>query len=169
VVDTLNALVTYFVNLCLLRATPQQLPGSSALFGVVFVIYALVGTVMMTVSGLEPVPALVVSLFALMLMLGALRVGLLLYGHPGRFDQSATAVMGSDSLMTLLVLPLMDSGGEMGGGSALLLLGLVMWSVVILGHILRHTFDLTRGQGFAVAALYWFASQYLITFLFPIS
>jgi hypothetical protein len=165
----LNALFTYFVNLCLLRATPQQLPGSNALFGLLFVINALVGTVMMAISGLELIPALTVSLFELVFMLGVLRVALMLYGHPGRYGQSASAIMGSSALVNLMALPLVGIGGQADEGGAMLLLGLIVWSVVVLGHILRHTFDMTPGQGFAVAALYWFVSYFLIVSLFPIN
>jgi hypothetical protein len=167
----LNALFNYFVNLCLLRAAPQDLPSSSPLLGVVFVINALIGTLLMATTELGPGLALVESLFELALMLGVLRTALFLRGHPARFNQGATAVMGSSILMSLLALPLLAggvaSGGENGGG-VMLLLGLVVWSVVILGHILRHTFDLTPGQGVAVAALYSFASYQLTTSLFSI-
>ena len=167
----MNALFNYFVNLCLLRAAPQDLPSSSALLGVLFVINALIGTLLMATTELGPGLALVESVFELGLMLGVLRAALFLRGHPARFNQGATAVMGSSILMSLLALPLLAggvaSGGENGGG-VMLLLGLVVWSVVILGHILRHTFDLTPGQGVAVAALYSFASYQLTTSLFSI-
>lgn len=167
----MNALFNYFVNLCLLRAAPQDLPSSSALLGVVFVINALIGTLLMASTELGPGLALVESLFELVLMLGVLRITLFLRGHPARFNQGATAIMGSSILMSLLALPLLTgvaSDGSEDGGSVMLLLGLVVWSVVILGHILRHTFDLTPGQGVAVAALYSFASYQLTTSLFSI-
>lgn len=168
----MNALFNYFVNLCLLRAAPQDLPGSSALLGVVFVIDALMGTLLMATTKLGPGLALVESVFELGLMLGALRIALFLSGHPARFNQSATAIMGSGILISLLALPLLAggavSGGEVDAGSVMLLLGMVVWSVVILGHILRHTFDLTPGLGVAVAALYSLASYQLTTSLFSI-
>ena len=168
----MNALFNYFVNLCLLRAAPQDLPSSSALLGVVFVINALIGTLLMATTELGPGLALVESVFELGLMLGVLRIALFLRGHPARFNQSATAVMGSSILMSLLALPLLAGGVASGGGTdaggVMLLLGMVVWSVVILGHILRYTFDLTPGQGVAVAALYSFASYQLTTSLFSI-
>ena len=76
--------------------------------------------------------------------------------------------MGVGVLMSLLALPLLTSGGELQEGAVLLLLGLMIWSVVVMGHILRHTFDLTMGQGVALAALYSFASYQLTTTLFPV-
>ncbi len=169
----MSALFNYFVNLCLLRAAPQDLPGSSALLGVIFVINASIGTLLMATTKLGPGLALVESVFELGLMLGVLRIALFLRGHPDRFNQSATAVMGSGILMSLLALPLLAggvaSGGEVGEGGVMLLLGMVVWSVVILGHILRHTFDLTPGQGVAVAAFYSLASYQLTTSLFALS
>jgi len=167
-VNALNALVTYFVNLCLLRATPQQLPDSGALFGVVLVFNALVGTLLMSTTALGFGGGLAESLFELLLMLGALHIALKMYGHPGRFSQSATAIMGSGALMSLLALPLLSGGAPLDDGAILLLLGLMVWSVVIMGHILRHTFDLTKGQGVVVAALYFFASYHVTTSLFGI-
>lgn len=168
----MNALFTYFVNLCLLRATPQDLPSSSALFVVVLAVNALVDAALMATTELGPALGLAESLFELALMLGALRIFLWLYGHPNRFGQSATAAMGSSAVMSLLALPLLAggvaSGSEADEGGIMLLLGLMVWSVVILGHILRHTFELTLGQGIAVAALYSFASYQVTTSLFSV-
>ena len=163
----MNALFTYFVNLCLLRATPQQLPDSRALFGVVLVFNALVGTMLMSTTELGLGLSLAESLFELLLLLGALRIALQLYGHPGRFGQSATAIMGGSALMSLLALPLL-AGGKVEEGAVMLLLGLMVWSVVVMGHILRHTFDLSMGQGVAIAALYSFASYHVTTSLLAI-
>ena len=54
----------------------------------------------------------------------------------------------------------------MGG---ILLLVLVVWSIVVLGHILRHAFELTLAQGSVVALLYTVLSFQLIASVFPVS
>jgi hypothetical protein len=160
----LNALLNYFVNLCLLRAAPQELPASEALLGIVFAVNLAVSTLLMLGSELTAGLALLESLVELGLMLAVLRTALSLVGHPGRFQQAATAIMGSSALMALLALPLIGSGGA--GPAGLLLLALVIWSVIVLGHIVRHTFDLALGQGVVISLLYTIGSYTLISSLF---
>ncbi len=166
----LNALINYFVDLCLLRRAPQDLPASNALFSVLFVANVLVGALLVVGEKLGPALALAESLAEVLLMLVVLRLGLGWRAHPGRFLQSAGAVMGSSTLLGLVALPLLGLGGPGGGGLAggLLLLVLVFWSLVVLGHILRHAFELTLGQGVIVALFYTLLSFQLIALFFPV-
>lgn len=163
----MNALLTYFVNLCLLRAGPEDLPASGALFWVVFAVNLAIGALLMLGSELTAGLALVESLAEIGLMLAVLQTALVLVGHSGRFQQSATAIMGSSAFMALLALPLIGTGGA--GLAGLLLLGLVIWSVFVLGHILRHTFELSLSQGVAIGVLYTMGSYILINSLFALN
>lgn len=171
-ITVLNALLNYFVDLCLLRAAPQDAPGSSALLGVALVVNVLVGLLLIVTARPAPLPALVESLLEVLLMLAVLRAALSLTGRLGRFLQSATAILGSSALLGLASLPLVGwtSGADSGVAelSGLLLLLLVVWSLVVLGHILRHTFNLSLGRGVLLGVLYTFVSYGLIITLFPL-
>jgi hypothetical protein len=155
----LQALVHYFIELCLLRRAPQDLPASVALLKILVLVYLGVGVLVGAATGQGLAEALAQTLVDATLLLGLLYAGLRWLGHLPRFLQSASALLGSGALLNLLVLaPLgMASGGddsELTGFAALLFLALLAWSLVVTGHILRHTLELTLVQGALIAVAY---------------
>ncbi len=82
-------------------------------------------------------------------------------GRAERFVQTATAVFGTDAIITLLALPIaltmtpeprtVMTMGDLG----LLVMGI--WNIAILGHILRHALSVTMGIGVLVALGYTLA------------
>jgi hypothetical protein len=103
----------------------------------------------------------------LALLYGALR----LLDRLARFQQTATALLGSGALlgfMAVVPLSLLPRGGEgePPGAAVLLFLGLIVWSILVTGHIVRHTFDLRLGQGVGIAVIYNFFAYSLVGGLF---
>jgi hypothetical protein len=165
----LKALLNYFVDLCLLRSSPQDLSASSFLLGVTLGLNLLIGVVLTVDVRIGLITAFMESLFEVALLLGVLYVGLKLHGSPARFTQAATALMGSGFLISLLALPLVSwSQHSESGEAGLLLLVLIVWSMVVMGHILRHTFDTRFGLGLGMAVLYTLISWNLTLMLFPV-
>ncbi len=167
----MQALIHYFIELCLLRRTPQELPASFALVKLLLVIYLAVGAGVGASAGQGLGEALVQSLVEAALLLWLLYAGLRWLGRLPRFAQSASALLGSGALLSLLVLvPLgMASGeadSELTGVAALLFLALLAWSLVITGHILRHTLDLPLVQGALIAIVYNLLAYTLLGVLF---
>lgn len=164
-------LLNFFVDLCLLRVPPQTVPASEVLLRLTFVTNVLVGFLLMVGNPLSPGLALLESLLEVGLSLLALRVGLTLMRHPARFIQTATGLMGSSTLLGLAALPALQLGrgdGEVAALGALLVLLLAAWSLVVLGHILRHAFQIQLSQGIAIGAIYTVLSYLLVTSLFPL-
>ena len=165
----LKPLFNFFVDLCLLRAAPQDLGASSALLGLTMLLNLLLGVVMMANAQIGLLLAFMESLFELILMLSVLYIGLRLHGNPVRFTQTATALMGSSFLIGLLALPLVGWSQHTESSEAgLLLLALIIWSLVVMGHILRHSFDTRFGLGFGIAVFYTLVSWNLSLMLFPV-
>lgn len=167
----MKALVYYFIELCLLRKGPQDLPASMTLLQVLSLIYLGVGVLVGAATGQGLGVALLQTLVDLAFLLGLLYVGLRLRGRLPRLVQAASALVGSGALLSLLVLvPLgMASGGEdaeMTGFAALLFLALLAWSIVVTGHILRHTLDLPLVQGALIAVAYNLLAYSLLGALF---
>lgn len=168
----MNRLLNYFVDLCLLRAAPQDLPASSVLLRLALLANVLVGTLVVVGSRMGPLLALGESLFEVLLLLLVLHAALRWQARLARFPQTVTAILGSGALISLLVLPLLGFGAEQGelaelGG--LLLLVLVVWSAVVLGHILRHAFDLPFSQAVTIGILYTLMSYILVGAVFPMA
>jgi hypothetical protein len=152
-----QALIRFFFELCLLRRAPQDLPASRPLVWTLVGAELLVGLLVGLAAGLHPATSLAQGLAELALTLGALYLALLLVRHPGRFDQAASALLGTGALLGLFaVLPLaMDATGseetDAAALGAVLLLALLVWSIAVTGHILRHTFGIGLAQGAAIA------------------
>lgn len=153
----MQALIQFFIELCVLRRAPQDLPASDALLALTIAANLLVGLLVGSTADLPLGTSLMHGLLEIALTLGALYLALGITRHPARFTQSATALLGSGAVVGLVaVIPMtMNATGsnetDTATLGAILLLGLIVWSVVVTGHILRHTFAITLGQGSAIA------------------
>jgi hypothetical protein len=170
----LPALVYFFIDLCLLRRKPQDLPASSALFGIVLAVSVVGGLLMSVTAGGSLWAGLGQTLLDLLLMLGALQLALKVLDKQARYLQTATALVGADAVIGLVaLLPMslarpMAAGAEIGDDMLLagvLFLALVAWSVLVVGHILRHAFDLTLAQGVVIAIAFDVFSYVVISTL----
>jgi len=158
--SALLALVYFFIDLCLLRRKPQELPASPALFGLVLAVAVLGGSLLSVTAGASLMSGLGQTLLDLLLMLGVLHVALKALKKDARYLQTATALVGADAVVGFVaLLPVslarpVAEGADPGGDmllAGLLFLALVAWSVLVVGHILRHAFDLTLAQGVVIA------------------
>ena len=166
------ALIRFFVELCLLRRAPQDLPASPLLFRLAFAADLGAGLLVGLMSRQPFLTDLIQSLTEIALQLGVLYGALRLTGHPGRFLQAATALLGASVLVGIVVLaPLSLNPGDSGAsgtaafGSFVLLL-VVVWNLVITGHIIRHTFGIGLGAGIAAALGFELIAITLISALF---
>lgn len=151
------AIVHYFVELCLLRRNPQDLPASNGLAALVIGVGLLGGLLLSITAGGSLFSGLVQTALDFGLMLGVLYLAMRALDKTPRFLQTATALVGADTLIGLLALvPVGLLGPELEESPMLMLAGLmflalVVWSVIIAGHILRHAFEIRLGQGVAIA------------------
>ncbi len=167
----MNALIRIFIDICLLRAGPQQLPHSTALMWLSVAAYATVGVV----SGLSYFGdwrALGASLLDTLLLAATLQLVLGIGGHRERLTKALTAVTGSWALIGLLALPLLfavnrAAEGE-GGGALLGLLVLLGWSLAVLGHVLRHALEISLMAALGISVAYFLISQILVQAVFPL-
>jgi len=169
----LQALIYFFVELCLLRKGPQELPASSALLGLALGADLAVGVVIGLAAGVSAGIGLTRGAVEIALMLMLLYLALHFTRRLPRFTQTATALLGAGALIGLAAaLPVaMLPAGEAEPPSALavlLFLGLIAWSVLVAGHILRHTFGLTLGQGAVIALAFDLLAYNLTGALFSV-
>mgnify|MGYP006423219519 CR=1 FL=1 len=150
-------IINFFIELALLRRAPQELPASRVLFSLLLVVGLGAELLLALTAAIGFGNGLLQSLLNLTLMLGALWVALSLFERRERFLQTATALIGVDSLITLLALlpvglarPVNAESGLLALAGLLFLL-LLVWSITAAGHILRHAFELTLLQGVAIA------------------
>ncbi|MFZ1538046.1 MAG: hypothetical protein WAT23_11770 [Chromatiaceae bacterium] len=168
----MSILIRFFVELCLLRRGPQDLPGSSALLGLALVVHLVSAVLIGLAAGLTAPVSIGQGLADALLTLGLLVLALRVMDRQPRFLQLATALFGAGALLGLLALvPLgLVAGAESRGETSLAglpLLVLLFWSLLVTGHILRHGFDLRLGQGLLIAVAYNLLASALVNGLFP--
>ncbi|MBK5967669.1 MULTISPECIES: hypothetical protein [Thiorhodovibrio] len=154
------AIVHFFVDICLLRRAPQDLPASQLVLGLV-IGASLLGSMLlaMTAGEMALIGLLQGALdtgFLLVLLYGILR----LVDKPTRFLQTGTALIGADTLIGLFALFPLSLAGSVDETSpvrvlaAMVFLMLVVWGVTATAHILRHAFEIRLSQGVFLAIAY---------------
>ncbi len=167
----MKLLLKCFYDICLLRAGPQDLPASTFLMVLVLFAYVLAG-VMLSSLQMDWWQALLL-LAADVGLLGGLAYLILWVRQLGaRFVQVFTALLGTGTFFEILALPLLywqreamaafQNGTDEGSGtvfiSAFVLWLVLFWSLVVIGHILRHALSTNMPVGMALAVLYMFIS-----------
>lgn len=163
-----------FARILMMRAPPQALPASPALFWITFSLLFL----LTLGKGALVYPALknlVFNVVDLGLLLGFLYALLALFRRQGRFLQAATAVCGVYVLFYLLDFPAywlvvseaLPPAHAVFNLAMIFIYLLMFYSVMVLGHILRHALDSTLVTGVLIALAYYVANIFLMVSLFP--
>jgi hypothetical protein len=169
-------LFNLFLDICLLRKGPQDLPASQELLKLCLIAYAGSGLLNLwlglgdTGSGM----ALLLTMVDVSLLMGLSYAVLQLMGLLERYVQTLTALAGTGTLLQLIVLPLgLWYQRELAGGDgaadlpAMLWLLLLIWSIVITAHILRHALSVSFGTGTLYALGYLMMSWTVADLLLP--
>jgi hypothetical protein len=165
-------LVRLFAAICLLRAAPQDLPASRMLLGVALGLYLLFAW-LLAIPAYGQARAMPLALLDAALLIAFIQTVLYLRSRGARILQTLTAMAGSGSLLGLLALPLVLWGqpsqaeGQVGGLLLYLWLLLLVWNLLVAGHILRHALSTSLGIGVGVALLYALFSMQCVNWLFP--
>lgn len=159
------------LDICMLRAGPQDLPASRPLMNLLFATYIVVGVLAGRLLGPIEI-ALLESVF------DAAVVGLVLYGALNwrglamRFVQTYSAVLGCGVVINVLALPVIYSiaSAQASGASsptlALTWLAMLGWDLAVFAHILRHAFNIGFGRGLLFSVVYFLLYYQLASRLF---
>jgi hypothetical protein len=166
-------LLQLFMDICLLRGKPQDLPPSRFLFGLALGASLLASLPALALNLGGPLPALMAGLMDIFLTIVFLRGGLYILEKDARFQQTATAIFGAGAILNVIAMPLevtiaaTAEGASLPPMAGLMYLALLVWSLFILGHILRHALDTRLGIGIGVAVLYYILISLLIQQFLP--
>ena len=166
---TAMPLLKLFLDICLFRRGPQDLPASSFLLGLTVGGNVLVSWLLAGLDG-ELLPALLQSLLAPAWLALFLWLLLMITQRPGRFIQTLTAAMGSDALITTVAIPLVLVSvaiPETRAVAGLLLFALMLWQMAVIGHIVRHALEIPYLTALGLALAYTALSYRIMMALFP--
>lgn len=170
----MKRVINLFVDICLLRAAPQDIPSSSQLLVITALLALLTGSLVIVEAFGGIVPAVLAQLMDLLFIFLSLRLALAMVGKRQRLVQSATALFATNTLINLVAMPLQllvtpePGASAIGDLAALLSLALMIWALVIVAHIVRHTFDLRFGLGLLISIGYFFLINSLVGSVFQV-
>jgi len=150
-----------FIDLCLLRAKPDAVPASRFLLGFALTAYTLMSLALAS-AHLPLSKALLYALADIMVLALVTHTLLLLRRFPARLVQTLTALAGTGALFELLALPLLRAT-ELSP----LLFGLMIWSIAVSAHILRHALSVPFALGMLASLGYVVVNLVVMSALFP--
>lgn len=154
----MRQIVIYFWHMCLLKAGPQRLPATLPILALVCLIYFVVAaiTVGVTRTGQDISGTLGVSFLGI-LMEGVIVWVLLAFKRvTGRFIPTMSALLGTNAIILLILLPLnfiifqTEPESALGIFAEVVSLLCLGWWLAIAGFILHHAINITIIQGAAL-------------------
>lgn len=155
----MTAYLKLFLDICLLRKGPQDLPFSQALLFICMLLYLLSGVFsQLSVISLEvSVLSMVVDLVILLLFIGII---LRAFTKSARYVQTMTAMTGVGTIFQLLAWPIISmlqsaSADEQPQAALpLLLLIFMSWNLAVYAHIFRESFGVRLLSAFIITLAY---------------
>ena len=167
-------IASHFWRMCLLRAGPERLPSSNFATAFIFGIYLLISfVVVMMIRPKEPLGALVGTLaIGILYQAGVTFLLLMFKGVPGRFRATWSALLGTNALMLIILLPFnliilkadSETLRDLADSATWVCLG---WWLAIAGHIYHKSVDISILQGSAIAFLIELLGVMTAFYLFP--
>lgn len=171
--SSLRAIINPFLQICLLRQGPQDLPSSGILLGIALAAHTIMAILLSNIS-LNVASAFFAGVLDSVLLV-VMTAGLLyIQRRPARITQTVSALAGTGAIITFVALPLSgmlhgadQSAGE-GGFALLLLLILTGWSLAVAAHIFRHALSIPYFFGLVLSVVFYTISISVFRALFPV-
>ena len=161
-------LLKTYLRLCLLRANPQDLPGSGVL-----VLSSLAAYAAMDVVGvldiISPASALMAAAVDTLILVAVTHLALRWRRFENRFSQTLAALAGCGALLSLAAWVVAAMAGRTISPEWIWAPFLV-WYTVVFGHVLRHALSIPMAAGIAAGFLYLMLSMSVTgLFIHPVS
>jgi hypothetical protein len=158
-----------FLDICLFRRGPQDLPASGFLMGLTLLLNLLASIFLASLEVDLPqalLQSLVAPVFLALFVFGLLKFS----QRPSRFTQTVTAGIGCDALITALAIPVVVVSlflPDVRTAAGLLLFALMLWEMAVMGHIVRQAMEIPFMAGFGLALVYTAMSYRIMMAMFP--
>ncbi|HSR63242.1 MAG TPA: hypothetical protein VLN56_07545 [Gammaproteobacteria bacterium] len=168
----LKTLFRVFFKICLLRGKPQELPNSIELLSMCLLAAGVVNFLLAlfsTTAGNAVLASIVEIALIALITLAVLQLN----RHPERWLKTMMALTGTGIILSLIALPLFFISLHLQELAVIQLLamlaylGLIVWNIMIMGHILRHALETGFGVGILFALTYIVITSISIALLLP--
>lgn len=162
-------LITRFLDICFLKAGPQDLPNSTWLMKFSLVVYFALAVIsqLLEYSLSMSLAAAIAELILMMLIVAIL---LQLRGYSERFNQTVTAMAGTGTLISLIALPLVNLASGISPDQMtftdnvimVLIMTVLLWSLMVTAHIFRNALEIKAGLAVALTVVYTIALMLVV-------
>jgi len=164
----MTSLFRLFLDICLFRAGPQDVPYSQALMNFTVAGYVLL-SLLVSLPGYSLPSAIVSVAVDIIIMIGITIAGLWLRRFLHRITQTVAALAGTGIILNLISWPLVVLASEYSPDQLLfpqyLLYLLVFWNIGIVGHILKMALSIPYWLAIVISVFYIFAYYIVISIL----
>ncbi len=160
-------LLTLIFNICLFKKGPQDMPVTKALLLLLIPVYFCI-SLLVLILNMDFIHAIFQTTVEIVLLLGFVKVILFFAKKPARYQQTASALIATDSLISFFAIPVMAT--LVGDGSAfsiLSIIALMIWHWLVSGHIFSQALEKPFTFGLGLALLYILISSQVIGLIFP--
>jgi hypothetical protein len=168
----MKAIVRTCWDICLLRKGPQIFPRSWILFVAMLMVYIVADAILSLAQGMHGLQIVYQILFdcALLAIFFALVLGL--WNRLERYNQTAVALFGSGAIILLAAVPVSYAASVpnyvlVQGAAQVLIYAILAWSILVIGHVIRHALDTGLLTGIFIAGAYTVLNFVLFAVLFP--
>lgn len=151
----------YFINLCLLKASPQDAPSSVTVQYFAIFAYWAAGATLTSLSQ-SYLAAVFIAFIQTILVLFFINLALWIRKFPERITQTVTAFTGSGFIVTLIAFPVIGWMSQPDMASNILFsafwVALVIWETIIVANIFRHALDIPIFVSIGVALILMYMS-----------
>jgi hypothetical protein len=142
-----------FLNVCLLRANPQDLPTSNAFLAAALAAHFL-ANVLTGMDSADPTNALLAGAMDTLLLVALTHTGLMLRNLRERTRQTLTALAGCGALLAVFAWAVVTAAEAVTSHAWIVWVPFLFWFLTVYGHILRHAFNTGVGVGLLLATGY---------------
>ncbi len=154
--------------ICSFGKGPQDLPRIGFFLVLIMMVNLLVSYLMLAM-GHDGLRSVLQACTGIALELAFSAGSLFCFGKLARFNQTSSALLGTDALISFIALPVMATLmlGQGGIAAFLLMIALIIWHWAVIGHVMRHALGQHLSFTLGLALLYLLASYKVIALLFP--
>lgn len=165
----MQQLAKLFWEICVLRKGPQDVPAAHILFWLLLLL-GLIVDLIIAVNFIDFEHALLVVLANAAVLFGVVILLLAILGFANRIFQTLTTLIGTGLVFSFIRLPVMfvvklvpQNAGMFGFVEIIIL----VWSLVVIAHILRHALSIQLFLAGALAFGYFMLSYQLVNYFIP--
>lgn len=167
------ALIQTLFAIMRLRKGPDAIPHSQVLLLIVIAMWVATDIVSVAASSEVAMDRRVVGWFVSLIALAVFSLIVGFYGRRERLLQMITAIIGCAAIFTVVLTVIIGVSSNLTGDSPMQLgfymsvFAVMLWSVIVEGHILARTIEQPRIVGVMISLSVFLMQLYLLEIAFP--